>query len=75
MTPAHRLQRVPLQAVEMSIGVGLGLIFLAREGISFAGLRRMQEDEDSAEDALDAVHEMVEDLEQEAARESAPVSR
>ena len=35
-----------LQAVEMSVGVGLGLLFLAREGISFAGLRRMQQDED-----------------------------
>jgi len=64
-----------LQAVEMSVGVGLGLIFLAREGISFAMLRRMQEDEDSAEDALEAVREMVDDLEHEEAREGAPVSR
>ena len=30
-----------LQAVEMSVGVGLGLIFLAREGLSFANLRGM----------------------------------
>ena len=28
-----------LQAVEMSVGVGVGLIFLAREGLSFANLR------------------------------------
>jgi hypothetical protein len=28
-----------LQAVEMSVGVGLGLLFLAREGLSFANLR------------------------------------
>ena len=64
-----------LQAVEVSVGVGLGLIFLAREGISFAVLRRMQDDEDSAEDALEAVREMVDDLEHEEAREGAPVSR
>jgi uncharacterized membrane protein YbhN (UPF0104 family) len=64
-----------LQAVEISVGVGLGLLFLAREGISFAVLRRMQGDEDSTEDALEAVREMVDDLEQEAAHEGAPVSR
>ena len=28
-----------LQAVEASVGVGIGLIFLAREGLSFATLR------------------------------------
>ena len=28
-----------LQAIEMSVGVGVGLIFLAREGLSFATLR------------------------------------
>ena len=30
-----------LQAIEASVGVGVGLIFLAREGLSFAMLRRM----------------------------------
>ncbi len=30
-----------LQAIEASVGVGLGLVFLAREGLSFASLRRM----------------------------------
>jgi uncharacterized protein (TIRG00374 family) len=30
-----------LQAIEMSVGVGAGLVFLAREGMSFATLRRM----------------------------------
>jgi len=37
-----------LQAVEMSVGVGLGLAFLAREGISFAvlkGIRDEREDD------------------------------
>jgi len=64
-----------LQALEMACGIGLGLIALAREGISFAVLRRMQDEEQSAEDALEGVHEMVEELEHEAAHESAPVPR
>jgi glycosyltransferase 2 family protein len=34
---------VGLQAIEASVGVGLGLAFLAREGFSFAMLRRMPE--------------------------------
>jgi uncharacterized membrane protein YbhN (UPF0104 family) len=32
-----------LQMLEMSVGVGVGLVFLAREGISFATLRHMPE--------------------------------
>jgi uncharacterized membrane protein YbhN (UPF0104 family) len=34
---------IGLQVIEASVGVGLGLIFLAREGFSFAMLRRMPE--------------------------------
>jgi glycosyltransferase 2 family protein len=34
---------VGLQAIEASVGVGLGLFYLAREGVSFAMLRRMPE--------------------------------
>jgi uncharacterized protein (TIRG00374 family) len=30
-----------LQAIEASVGIGIGLIFLAHEGLSFASLRRM----------------------------------
>ncbi len=30
-----------LQAIEASVGVGVGLVFLGREGLSFAGLREM----------------------------------
>jgi uncharacterized protein (TIRG00374 family) len=42
-----------LQALEMSVGIGVGLVMLAREGLSFASLRKMEEDEeDSAEDVL-----------------------
>ncbi len=33
-----------LQVIEMSVGVGVGLIFLAREGLSFAHLREMPDD-------------------------------
>ena len=32
---------IGLQAIEASVGVGVGLLFLAREGLSFAMLRRM----------------------------------
>ena len=35
---------IGLQAIEASVGVGIGLIFLAREGISFATLRDMPKD-------------------------------
>ncbi len=41
-----------LQAVEMSVGVGVGLIFLAREGISLASLKTMEEEQESEEDVL-----------------------
>jgi glycosyltransferase 2 family protein len=34
---------IGLQVIEASVGVGLGLVFLAREGFSFAMLRRMPE--------------------------------
>jgi uncharacterized membrane protein YbhN (UPF0104 family) len=34
---------IGLQAIEASVGVGLGTLFLAREGFSFAMLRRMPE--------------------------------
>ena len=34
---------IGLQAIEASVGVGVGLIFLAREGLSYAMLRDLQE--------------------------------
>ena len=47
-----------LQAIEASVGIGVGLLFLAREGLSFAMLRVMPtadkaevQPEESAEDA------------------------
>ena len=41
-----------LQAVEMSVGVGVGLVFLAREGLSLASLQTMEEEQESEEDAI-----------------------
>jgi uncharacterized protein (TIRG00374 family) len=39
---------IGLQAIEASVGVGVGLIFLAREGLSYAMLKQMDDaDEDS----------------------------
>jgi glycosyltransferase 2 family protein len=35
---------VGLQAIEASVGVGVGLIFLAREGLSYAMLKQMDDD-------------------------------
>lgn len=64
-----------LQGIEIAVGVGLGLIALAREGISFAMLRRMDSEEQSSEDVLDEVRELVEEIEDEAAREGAPLPR
>jgi uncharacterized membrane protein YbhN (UPF0104 family) len=64
-----------LQALEMACGIGLGLLALAREGISVAVLRRMESEEDSAENATEGVEHLVDELEPEAAREGAPVPR
>ena len=59
-----------LQVVEMSVGVGVGLLFLAREGMSFASLRAMPQLEEAAVEA-----ELDDDeLEPEAPRARAGVS-
>jgi uncharacterized membrane protein YbhN (UPF0104 family) len=42
---------IGLQAIEASVGVGFGLLFLAREGLSFAMLRHMPEPEADEEPA------------------------
>jgi len=60
-----------LQAVEMSVGVGVGLIFLAREGISLASLKTMEEEQESEENALLAPETAQAD--DVADREDAPV--
>jgi uncharacterized protein (TIRG00374 family) len=41
---------IGLQAIEASVGIGIGLVFLAREGLSYAILKQMDEaPEDSSE--------------------------
>ena len=55
-----------LQVLEMSVGVGVGLIFLMREGLSLETLRRMP-DEESEES-------VVEELRPAAPRERARMS-
>jgi uncharacterized protein (TIRG00374 family) len=72
---------IVLQAIEIACGILLGLLAIAREGISVAMLRRMEDDERSSDDPVDGVHELVADLDghaepdSEAAREGAAVSR
>lgn len=45
---------IGLQAIEASVGVGVGLIFLAREGLSYAMLKTIDDaPADSAEDVLE----------------------
>jgi uncharacterized protein (TIRG00374 family) len=44
---------IGLQAIEASVGVGVGLIFLAREGISYAMLRTLQDEEEQTLPAED----------------------
>jgi uncharacterized membrane protein YbhN (UPF0104 family) len=65
-----------LQAIEASVGVGAGLIFLAREGLSFAMLKVMP-DVAQAEVPPEGGHERVAGAEAEAdaARSRARVSR
>ena len=49
-----------LQVVEMSVGVGIGLIFLAREGLSFATLREMPEAVDLPAEPATVPHDELE---------------
>jgi hypothetical protein len=48
---------IGLQAIEASVGIGVGLIFLAREGLSYAMLRDLEQDEEPAELAEDGERE------------------
>src|SRR5205814_8253257 len=61
-----------LQAIEASVGVGVGLLFLAREGLSFAGLRRMEEE--GERDADEAIADEEERERAQAARSREQVS-
>ena len=44
---------IGLQAIEASVGVGIGLVFLAREGLSLATLREMPHDAAQVEEAAE----------------------
>jgi len=46
--------------VEVSVGVGIGLVFLAREGLSFAMLKTMP-GADEVEDEMEAERKQVEE--------------
>lgn len=59
-----------LQVIEMSVGVGVGLVFLTREGLSFATLREMPE----TVELPDESGEQEEEREHEAPRARAGVS-
>jgi uncharacterized membrane protein YbhN (UPF0104 family) len=63
-----------LQVIEMSVGVGVGLVFLAREGLSLASLTRMEEDEEEREEELleEELDEPEEPAEDSGARASVP---
>jgi uncharacterized protein (TIRG00374 family) len=50
---------IGLQAVEASVGIALGLIFLAREGLSMATLRELPEAEEAERAADQAVRRSV----------------
>jgi uncharacterized protein (TIRG00374 family) len=43
---------IGLQAIEASVGIGFGLLFLAREGLSFATLKQMEDRTDEAVEAF-----------------------
>jgi hypothetical protein len=59
----------------MSVGVGVGLVMLAREGLSLAALKRMEDDEEaSAEDVLEELSE-DEPVEEEPADERTYVTQ
>ena len=46
---------IGLQAIEASVGVGVGLVFLAREGLSYAMLKQIEEDAETRRSSPDAV--------------------
>ncbi|HEX3805225.1 MAG TPA: hypothetical protein VHV52_00435, partial [Gaiellaceae bacterium] len=45
---------IGLQAIEASVGIGVGLIFLAREGLSYATLRTIEEPSEDTLESADA---------------------
>jgi hypothetical protein len=62
-----------LQVLEMAVGVGVGLLFLAREGLSFATLRDLPEAVDELPEP-EELDELEDSTELEARRARAGVS-
>jgi uncharacterized protein (TIRG00374 family) len=60
---------IGLQAIEASVGIGLGLLFLAREGISFAMLKHIPRvsDDDLEEDLEEEIDEELDELDRQRA--------
>jgi uncharacterized protein (TIRG00374 family) len=56
---------IGLQAIEASVGIGIGLIFLAREGLSYATLKQFEDDAEDAADPVSLAPELGPELEQE----------
>ncbi len=58
---------IGLQAIEASVGIGLGLLFLAREGISFAMLKHIPRvsDEELEEDLEEEIDHELDDLDRQ----------
>jgi len=65
---------IGLQAIEMSVGVGIGFLFLAREGLSYAMLKHMPGAEQAEVSERGAEEEQEEQAEQQQ-RERARVAR
>jgi uncharacterized membrane protein YbhN (UPF0104 family) len=80
-TPLRRSYGIPyahgvafgfgLQAIEASVGIGIGLIFLGKEGLSFAMLRVMPDAAQTAEMTDEEAEAVEEAWEEEAERASA----
>ena len=68
---------IGLQAIEMSVGVGIGFLFLAREGLSYAMLKHMPgaEQADMGERDADEEEEEQEQQAEQEQRERARVAR
>jgi len=68
---------IGLQAIEMSVGVGIGFLFLAREGLSYAMLKHMPgaEQADMGERDAEEQEEVQEEQAEQEQRERARVAR
>jgi hypothetical protein len=66
---------IGLQAIEMSVGVGIGFLFLAREGLSYAMLKHMPGAEQAEVGERDAEEGQEEEQAEQEQRERARVAR